>query len=315
MFAMKRVVLLLFGLLQADPRPLPPVTTRNIQFVYVTYVENRAHWSRDIQLKSAELLRNLNTFQWANSWHQLTFTASPSLGYFETSVAKGTVACAWLYQRISAEVTPKLPPLQSGELRAWVLPYATPCFPVAMGREVWLPGANAFAHEITHALGQLDHAWGRRRSGATTRDEDRDDLFDILGKPLYQYPYSKAPTKEKFKWFNATYRLDTITTSKTVTLAPYETVAPGLKAVKVLVPYTEGSISANRIYYLEYRSLSGPSVPLHYDKYVLDIDTLTDVNLWSLQVGKPHSEPGVTFTLLSMTPKGATVSIAIGAER
>jgi hypothetical protein len=57
------------------------------------------------------------------------------------------------------------------------------------------------------------------------------------------------------------------------------------------------------------------SVPLHYDKYVLDIDTLTDVNLWSLQVGKPHSEPGGTFTLRSMTPKGATVSIAIGAER
>jgi len=216
--------------------------------------------------------------------------------------------------------------------------------------ESWInwnsPDIQLIDHELGHAFG-LWHSHALNCSTSATICSDGTiveygDLVDTMGVPQTPSADYNAVQKERLGWLNYgnSPSIQTVTSSGTYTIYPYEQVGAGPNALKVLRS-TDPNTGAKTWYYLETRQATGfdaflaawPSsttqnettgVLFHLgtdgnsdSSVVLDMTPATPTSSFyydmSLPVGQSFqdSSAGVTFTPTTVNSTGATVQISI----
>jgi len=212
----------------------------------------------------------------------------------------------------------------------------------------WINGTvdiHVINHELGHAFGLWhSHLYDCGTSATICSNPnivEYGDPMDTMGVPQTASPEYNAFQKERLGWLNyaASPSIQTVTTSGTYTLNPYEVAGPGPNALKVLQS-TNSTTGAKTWYYLESRQaigfdafLTDPSLYTQNETTgilfhlgtdgdgnssgMLDMTPATQPdNSWfdmSLAVGQSFqdSTAGVTFTPTAVSSTGATVQIAI----
>jgi hypothetical protein len=200
------------------------------------------------------------------------------------------------------------------------------------GREVWLFNSytsKKATHEQGHNLG-LPHAnarwctnrtWGPVTWSSTCALEEYGDQFDTMG--YYNNGHYNAYFKSRLGWLQ---RSTTVSSTKTVTLTPYETSGPGLKAVRVR--------AGAATYWLEFRTSTGfdrfipasaAGVQIRYqapDGTTQLLDAAPGTAPGRADFGDVHLPAGsswttpqdVRITVTAQTPSQATVAIRFNAS-
>jgi hypothetical protein len=213
----------------------------------------------------------------------------------------------------------------------------------------WINGTLApyvIDHELGHAFGLWHAHLFNCGTSATICSSptivEYGDPMDVMGIPQTASPDYNAFQKERLGWLNygASPSIQTVTSSGTYTIYPYELAGPGPNALKVLQS-TDQTTGAKTWYYLEQRQATGfdafltntfsytqnetTGVLFHLgtdgdgnSSDLLDMTPATPtLQGWldmSLVVGQSFSDPtpGVTFTPTAVSSSGATVQITIG---
>ncbi|HEX6804408.1 MAG TPA: NEW3 domain-containing protein [Terriglobales bacterium] len=219
--------------------------------------------------------------------------------------------------------------------------------------ETWINWSNPGIQLIDHELG---HAFGLWHShtldcGTTTictsgTVDQYGDNMDTMGYPQGPSPHYNSFQKERLGWLNygTSPSIQTVTSSGTYTIYPYEQAGPGPNALKVLQS-TNPTTGAKTWYYLESRQAVG------FDAFLIDgtcpqcytqnqtsgilfrLGTDGDSNSslllamtpanpppgWfddSLPIGQTYqdSTAGVTFTPTAVSSTGATVQITLNGS-
>jgi hypothetical protein len=204
------------------------------------------------------------------------------------------------------------------------------------------------AHELGHAFGLWhSHALSCGSTaiiGSNCAITEYGDIVDVMGASQPAAPHYNAFQKERLGWLNygSSPSIQTITTSGTYTINPYELVGPGPNALKVLKS-TDSTTGAKTWYYIEARQglgfdsfltngtcgncwnqtvTTGVLVHIGTDGNgnsadLLDMTPQTPSYYWyfdpSLVVGQSFqdSTAGVTFSSTAVNSTGATVQITI----
>jgi len=215
----------------------------------------------------------------------------------------------------------------------------------------WLNG-TLDSHVVNHELGHAFGLWHSHSldcgtsaticSGGTVVEYG--DLMDVMGVQQTAAPHYNAFQKERLGWLNyaASPSIQTVTSSGTYTIYPYEVAGPGPNALKVLQS-TDPTTGAKTWYYLEARQAigfdaflssgaygnqnetSGVLFHLGTDGYgnsseLLDMTPATPTSgFWydmSLVVGQSFqdSTAGVTFTPTAVSSAGATMQISLNGS-
>jgi hypothetical protein len=206
-------------------------------------------------------------------------------------------------------------------------------------------GTHVVNHELGHAFGlwhshSLDCGTTATICSSGTTVE-YGDLMDVMGTPQTAAPHYNAYQKERLGWLNygSSPAIQTVASSGTYTLYPYELGDPGPNALKVLQS-TNPATGAKTWYYLEARQAIGFDSFLTNSIYytqnettgvlvhvgtdgngntsdLLDMTPATPIsgNWWdaSLAIGQTFTDAtaGVSFTTTAVSGTGATVQITM----
>jgi Gametolysin peptidase M11/NPCBM-associated, NEW3 domain of alpha-galactosidase len=215
--------------------------------------------------------------------------------------------------------------------------------------ESWIngyPSIHTVNHEMGHAFGLWhSHALDCGTSATLCSNGtsiEYGDLMDTMGTTADWSPDYNAFQKEQLGWLNygASPSIQTVTTSGTYTINPYELGGPGPNALKVLQS-TDPTSGAKTWYYLESRRPIGFDAFLTTDSFpyvqavttgvlfhlgtdgngnsseLIDMTPATPTRLqwWDmgLAAGQTYqdSTAGVTFTPTAVDSTGATVQITM----
>jgi Gametolysin peptidase M11 len=211
----------------------------------------------------------------------------------------------------------------------------------------WINGNSLDIHVIDHELGHAFGLWHSHLYDCGTTATicsspniiEYGDPLDVMGVPQTASPDYNAFQKERLGWLNygASPSIQTVTTSGTYTINPYEPGGSGPNGLKVWQS-TDPTTGANTWYYLEARQAVGFDAfltnPVYYTQNettgvlfhigtdgngntsdLLDMTPATPTYYgWfdpSLVVGQTFQDAaaGVTFTTEWVTSAGAAVSV------
>ena len=213
----------------------------------------------------------------------------------------------------------------------------------------WINESILDFHIIDHELGHAFGLWHSHLLDCGTTATicssgtivEYGDLLDVMGVPQTASPQYNAFQKERLGWLNygASPSIQTVQTSGTYTINPYELGSPGPNALKILKS-TDPTTGAKTWYYLEARQAVGFDAFLSNSIYytqnettgvlfhvgtdgngntsdLLDTTPATPTSTgWfdpSVVVGQSFQDPtaGVTITPTSVSSTGATVQITM----
>ena len=327
------VVLALVLLLCAVPSAAQTVVYP-VEFIYTTVKEYPTLMATEPQREAADRVEDLNRNLGAASYgNKIAFTRSRTVVHHLSTLSVADIIgtanyCATFRSRMNNAAQALTPFVSTNPktIRVYVWPAnaGSGCYPTASvgGTVINTPVWTSFVHEVGHILG-WPHARALVRNGTSLVTREYGDVFDGMGGGswngygrLFQ---PKPSSKLQLGWFDATHRLDTVTTSQTVTLIPYETQDPGLKAIRIRrTEYVQvfgrpNPTAVHHDLFINYMAgaQTNPGVPLR-SGVQLDLD-LGPGERWTLPIGVPHREPlgtgNVTLTLISQTPTEAVVLI------
>jgi M6 family metalloprotease-like protein len=217
--------------------------------------------------------------------------------------------------------------------------------------ESWIngyPDIHTVNHELGHAFGLWhSHSLNCGTSAAICSNAtsiEYGDLMDTMGTTADWSPDYNAFQKERLGWlsYGASPSIQTVTTSGTYTINPYELAGPGPNALKVLQS-SDPTTGAKTWYYLEARQ------PIGFDAFITNsfpfIQTVTNGVLfhlgtdgnsnsseliditpatptyqqwWDMSLGMGQtyqdSTAGVTFMPTAVDSTGATVQITMNGN-
>ena len=173
----------------------------------------------------------------------------------------------------------------------------------------WINGNSLDLHIIDHELG---HAFGLWHShlldcgttatiGSNCTVSEYGDLLDVMGVPQTASADYNAFQKERLGWLNygASPSIQTVTTSGSHTIYPYELGGTGPNALKILKS-TDPTTGAKTWYYLEARQATGSDAFLTNPTYYTQNETTGVL----FHIGTDGN--GNTSDLLDMTPAPPT---------
>jgi hypothetical protein len=126
--------------------------------------------------------------------------------------------------------------------------------------------------------------------------------MDTMGTPQTASPDYNAFQKERLGWlgYGASPSIQTVTTSGTYTINPYETVGPGPNALKILKS-TDSTTGAKTWYYLEQRQATG------FDAFLAGTFSYTQNETTGVLFHLGTDGDGNSSDLLDMTPATPTL--------
>lgn len=184
----------------------------------------------------------------------------------------------------------------------------------------WINGrldTHVMSHELGHAFGlwhshSLDCGTSATICSSGTIDE-YGDLMDVMGVPQTASPHYNAFQKERLGWLNygASPSIQTVTTSGTYTIYPYEVAGAGPNALKILQS-TDPTTSAKTWYYLESRQ------PVGFDAFIATASYANQNETTGVLFHLGTDGNGSSGELLDMTPSTPTsgfwydISLVVG---
>lgn len=325
---------------EAEPLGVGVVTTA---FILVNFSDQptRKPWT---VAQAQEMFNGVNNLYYEGSFHQ-TSLAGDVLGWYTVNLPSNNCDGNAIGQAANAAATAAGVNLSKYWDKVYIFP--GDCNFVAWAY-VGGPGAyinnsasvNVIGHEMGHNFG-LWHSNGFFCGGASPigtncSNDEYADPADIMG---YQYPgHFNAFQKSKLGWLNAyaSPPITTVTKGQRIILEPYETQTKNPKALQVLK--SNNADGTKDYYFVEYRQRIGEDAKLPWanlvsgvllhqgnssnwnSSHLLDMTPADhDYHNAALLPGKTFKDPdapsgGVTFTLNSVSPSGADISIAFGGD-
>ena len=174
--------------------------------------------------------------------------------------------------------------------------------------ESWInqstPDSQTIHHELGHALGLWhSHSLDCGLTAAICSSGnvvEYGDRLDTMGTPQTASPHYNAFQKERLGWLNygASPAIQTVTSSGTYTIGPYEAGGSGPAAVKILK--STNSAGVKTWYYLEARQALG------FDSFLADSIYYTQNETAGVLVHQGTDGDGNSSQLLDMTPATPT---------
>jgi gametolysin peptidase M11 len=304
-----------------------------------------------------------NSFIQENSYQQTSLTGDV-IGWFTLSDSVTSCNLSQIAGDAQAAATASGVNLNNYSRYVYAFPYNSVCGWAGASNvggtpsQSWINGATGPGgttlnlHVINHELGHAFGLWHSHSldcgtsatvcsSGTVAEYGDR---MDTMGTVQGASPHYNSFQKEQLGWlgYGVSPSIQTVTSSGTYTIYPYELAGPGPNALKVLQS-TDSTTGAKTWYYLEARQAVGSDAFLTNSMYYTQNETSgvlfhlgTDVNgnsselldmtpatptnsgWWdmSLVVGNSYqdSTAGVTFTPTAVDSTGATLQITMNGS-
>jgi len=258
----------------------------------------------------------VNNFMSENSYGQTSLVGDVA-GWFTIPESVGTCNMSQIANDAQAAATAAGVNLANYSRYVYAFPYNTVCgwagssYVGGNPSQSWINLNTLDVHVISHELGHAFGLWhahfldcgSSATVGSSCAVTEYGDPLDVMGIPQTAAPQYNAFQKERLGWLNYANSpsIQTILSSGTYTVSPFELGGPGPNALKILKS-TDPNTGAKTWYYLESRQAIG------FDSFLSDSGNYTQNETTGVLFHIGTEANGNTSDVLDMTPTTATAS-------